>query len=122
MKNGIKFDYDLDANKEIKKDNICIICNNELSCRWADYSGEGVCLTCGTPYQLKWGSEEQRKEAKYPYCNLNKKYINIIREYWNDKKTFVFLGRSFNEHTGIKELNEWLEINHPELIEKNKNG
>jgi len=117
-KEGLVFDYDLRANDEIPKQSICQICGEELHCRWTDYSGEGVCLTCGAPYQLKWGTEEQKQDNKYPYLNINPKYIPIIKEYWEQTKKFVFLGTSLTENTGIADFNAWMEENHADMIPK----
>ena len=120
IKSGIKSDYDLWANKELKGCEICIVCGKQLRCRWTDYSGEGVCLICGTAYQLKWGSDEQEKEGKYPYCNIKEFFIPILKQYWEEKKTFVFTGRSFRETTGSDEFNKWMDENHPEMAEESK--
>lgn len=118
IKSGIKFDYDLEANRELKGNETCIICRNPLRCRWTDYSGEGVCLTCGTAYQLKWGSTEQKKEGKYPYCNIKESFIPILKQYWKEKRTFVFTGTSLTETTGIDEFSKWMDENHPEMKEE----
>lgn len=108
-KEGIKFDYDLWANHEIKNGNICRICRNPLRCRWTDYSGEGVCLKCGAPYQLKWGSQEQEKEKEYPYLKVKDIWIPILKQYWKETNRFCFNGTSFSERTGVQEFGDWLE-------------
>ena len=117
-KEGIKFDYDLQANEELKEQDRCLICGKQLVCRWTDYSGEGVCISCGCPYQLKWGSDEQKKEGNYPYIGLRDEWIPILKEYWEETHQFTFLGMSFEERTGQAEFNKWLKEKHPELIKK----
>lgn len=117
VKHGVKFDYDLLANEEIKNNPICEICGNPLRCRWTDLSGQGVCLTCGCAYQLKWGTEEQEKEGKYPYLGIKNKFIPILKQYWEEERKFVFTGTSISEDTGLREFYEWLEIKHPEMKE-----
>ena len=119
-KEGIKFDYDLRANLELKGCERCVVCDQPLRCRWTDYSGEGVCLNCGMSYQLKWGSEKQESEGNYPYCNISDKWILIHRKYWDETNSFVFSGSSFSERTGQQNFWEWVEKYYPEMLEKKK--
>jgi hypothetical protein len=118
-KHGILHDYDLMANAEpsAKKHNKCVICDTEpVSYQWSDYSGEAMCRVCGAPYQLKWGSEEQKKEGNYPYLNLKTKIIPVIREYYQQAKCFTYLGSGIGHRTGITQFNEWIIKEHPELL------
>lgn len=119
-KQGIKFDYDMMANAEpsAQKEIKCIICEEVPFYRWTDYSGQAVCHKCGMAYQLKWGTDEQKKEGNYPYPGLKDIFIPIFKEYWNETKKFTFLGTSFREDEGMKEFTEWVRKKHPELLEK----
>lgn len=117
-KYGEKFDYDLAANYQLDGNERCLICDSELTCRWTDLHGEGVCTICGAPYQLMHGTEEQEKEGKYPYLRVKEEYISLFREYWNETHLFCFHGLSFTEDTGRAEFNEWIEQKHPELLKK----
>ncbi len=98
----------------------CEICCDTLFCRWTDYHGEGVCETCGTPYQLINGTEEQKKENNYPYLKLKKEWIPIVKEYWDKTQQFVFHGTSMSETTGLIEFWKWVEDNHPEMMKEDK--
>jgi hypothetical protein len=113
-KEGIKFDYDLRANLELKGCETCVVCNEPLRCRWTDYSGEGVCLNCGTAYQLKWGSKQQEAEGNYPYCNMKEEWLPVVRDYWEKTHTFVFHGRSMSERTGLEGFWAWVKEHYPE--------
>ena len=118
-KSGLKFDYDLKANEHVKKENKCLVCESELHCRWTDMNGEGVCLECGCPYQLINGSKEQIAKNEYPYINIKKSWISILKEYYNETQEFVFNGNSFSEDTGRKEFNDWIKEKHSEMIKQN---
>lgn len=120
-KPGVRFDYDLDALEHCKPEDVCIICDSPLRCRWTDLNGEGVCLDCGAPYQLKNGSDEQRAEGNYPYCNLKTEWIPIMRHFWQRTGCFVFLGSSFSENTGRVYFAEWVRGHYPEMISEGVN-
>lgn len=117
-KNGIINDYDLWANREqSSKDINCYVCEKEnITVQWSDYSGEAMCTQCGAPYQLKWGTEEQEKEGKYPYKNIKEEYRPILKEYWEETKKFVCYGKMLGLKPGIAEFHNWLEEKHPELV------
>lgn len=118
-KEGIVNDYDLWANKEESAQNrMCIICKAcPIIFRWGDYSGEAMCSQCGFPYQLKWGSPEQREEGKYPYLNIQDEYIHLYREYWNETHKFVCSAMMLGDQPGLREFNEWIAKHYPELLE-----
>lgn len=119
-KAGILHDYDLMANAETSaKGTACVVCGDS-PCRyqWSDYSGEAMCCKCGTPYQLKWGSDEQVAEGKYPYLNLNPKFVPIVREYHAETKAFTYLGCGLGDRPGLKKFYEWLQQKHPEMLVK----
>jgi hypothetical protein len=121
-KAGILHDYDLMANAEPSAPrNTCKVCDiPDMAFQWSDYSGEAMCCQCGAPYQLKWGSEEQKKEGKYPYFSLREEFLPAAREFWKEKQIFVHYGASFSNHQGKDELVDWLKSHHPELLKEPK--
>lgn len=121
-KQGILHDYDLKANEESSAQNqTCVVCGaSPVWYQWSDYSGEGMCTQCGCPYQLKWGGDEQKVQNQYPYLNIREDFIPILKEYWNLKHEFVYYGLGFGEMPGLREFNQWLESNHPELCKGEK--
>ena len=103
----------------------CLVCDKaEPVFSWTDYSGEGYCLQCGTPYQLKWG--ELKDGETYPRCNIQAKWIPVLRRYWaetrhsNGAGTFL-IGRDYPDQLeGRRLFNEWMEAHeaeYPELKE-----
>lgn len=122
-KMGLLHDYDLMANAEYSAiGNTCAVCGRSPTrYQWSDYHGEAMCCSCGCAYQLKGGTEKEEREAKYPYLNMDEKFIPIAKEYWNLTKLFVHYGQSFSRNDGMPELIEWVKKNHPEFMEeKNK--
>lgn len=119
VKMGIRTDYDLAANAEVSaQNNTCELCGaSPVSYQWSDCPGEAMCTQCGCPYQLKWGTERQEKEGKYPYQNLSEKFLAVAREYWQEKKKFVCHGYVFGSNpVGLAEFVEWLKECHPEWL------
>lgn len=116
-KQGILHDYDLMANHEVSAQaQKCEVCGDcPMTFQWSDYSGEGMCCKCGTPYQLKWGSKEQQAEGKYPYLNLADDFVPIVREYHQQTGKWTYLGTGF-ERPGLREFIEWCEQHHPEVM------
>jgi hypothetical protein len=117
-KAGILHDYDLYANLEsaAQKGTICAVCGTSpMRYQWSDYSGEGMCTVCGCPYQLKWGSDEMKKEGAYPYMNLDEKWLPIIKEYWEETRRWTYFGRGF-ERPGMVEFATWVTAKHPEMV------
>jgi len=117
---GILHDYDLMANREQSAIKVtCAICGaSPMTFQWSDYSGEAMCTQCGCPYQLKWGSDEQRREDSYPYLNLQDEFLPIAKEYWDENHKFVCYGLMMGPRPGMDELIEWAEKYHPEWIKK----
>ena len=119
-KHGILHDYDLMANQETSATNqTCAICEaSPMTFQWSDYSGEAMCTKCGCPYQLKWGTEKEQAEDKYPYLNLNSEFISVAKEYWNETHKFVCYGLMIGPKPGYKEMVTWIKKHHPQFIEK----
>ena len=113
---GFIHDYDLKANEETSARGVtCAVCNSSpVLFQWSDLSGEAMCHACGCPYQLKWGTDEQKAERKYPYLCLRDEFIPLAKEYWQETKAFVTYGTMLDGHRGIAELNRWLRQHHPE--------
>lgn len=123
MKQGILHDYDLMANAEpTAKGNKCLVCDSEpVTYQWADYSGQAMCTVCGCAYQLKWGSDEQVKEGKYPYLSLKPEFISTAIRYWNETHKFCCYGVMLGDAPGYNDLIEWLKKNAPEWISSEQN-
>ena len=120
-KAGILHDYDLMANAEPaarRIDVVCVICGaTPPTYQWSDYSGEAMCVTCGCPYQLKWGSNAQQAEGKYPYLNLRPEAISAIREYWQETQRWTCFGTMLGHQPGLVEFAKWCKAKHPELCD-----
>ena len=94
----------------------CVVCGNSLVFRWSDYSGEAMCCHCGTPYQVKWGSDQQKEEGDYPYLNLAESWIPVVREYYEKTGRFVELGAKLGgTPEGMRDFYEWVDRYHPEV-------
>jgi hypothetical protein len=118
-KSGILHDYDLHANHEKSAANhICVTCGaSPTTFQWSDYSGEGMCTRCGTPYQLKWGSDKQKEEDAYPYLNIKDEWVPIVREYYEETGQFVCLGNMMGPRPGMAEFYDWVKERHPSMVE-----
>ena len=112
-KQGVFADYDSHANHEpaAQQGNECVTCGAKPACYiWSDYSGEGMCNQCGTPYQLKWGSDEQKAEGKYPYLNLRETWVPVVRRYYAETQAFTYLGTMFvGSPPGQAEFFAWVK-------------
>jgi len=86
---------------------------------WADYSGEGMCVICGCPYQLKWGTDEQKAEGGYPYLNLKQEWADALSEYHEETGEYVCMGRVMpdRDRPNREVFIEWVKENRPELLE-----
>lgn len=122
-KHGILHDYDLMANAEpAAKNQRCVICDaSPVTYQWSDYSGEAMCTCCGTPYQLKWGSDEQVAKGEYPYLNLLPAIVPFVREYYAETKRFTLLGTIMGgDFASLGAFWDWMESKHPEACEQFK--
>ena len=117
-KQGILHDYDLMANAEPSAHGkVCVVCEaNPMTYQWSDYSGEAMCVRCGTPYQLKWGNDAQKAEGAYPYLVLKQEWVPIVREYWQETGRFSCLGTMLGGAPGKREFFDWVEKSHPEMM------
>ncbi len=100
----------------------CVICGADpMGVAWTDLSGEAGCSKCGVPYQMKWGTEEQKKEGKYPYINIRDDLIPHLKEYWETTGKKARTGRylaPYHDYPGLaeerKQFSAWLDQHHPE--------
>lgn len=117
-KQGILHDYDLMANREESaRGNTCVVCAADpASYQWSCYSGEAMCRQCGTPYQLKWGSDEQVAEGAYPYLNLADKWVPVVREYYEETGRFTCLGTMLGPRPGLSAFAAWARERYPDLF------
>ncbi len=117
-KDGILHDYDLHANLETSaREQMCAICGaSPMAFQWSDYSGQAMCTRCGCPYQLKWGTDEQQAEGKYPYLSLRQDVVPAIREYWEETHRWTCFGMMLGPQQGMAEFVAWAKIKHPELL------
>ena len=117
-KQGIINDYDLMANREPSAHgNSCVVCEDSpMSYQWSDYSGQAMCCRCGTPYQLKWGSDEQVAEGAYPYLGLKEEWVPIVRQYHQETGLFSCLGMMLGHAPGKGQFFDWVKKSHPEMM------
>ena len=115
-KMGVLHDYDLMANAEPSaQGQVCVVCgDNPVSYQWSDYSGQAMCRSCGTPYQLKWGSDEQVAEGAYPYLSLKPEWVPVVREYFRETGRFTCFGMMMGPRPGLREFNEWADARYPD--------
>ena len=120
--------YGLEANNQnaIEKRTACLVCDDPRPrYAWTDYSGEGYCLRCGIPYQLKWGVLEEGES--YPRINLRPEAIPMFRRYFAEtgKPAGQGVFMRFLEYPEVEEalqaFNSWWNIHreeYPELQQK----
>lgn len=68
----------------------CATCGKELSYRWTDTHGIGVCLNCATPYKLLHYAADGHPLDLPPSPALDATGMAIAKRYWDEtgKKTF----------------------------------
>ena len=122
VKEGILHDYDLRANDEPsaqRSDTVCAICDAvNPTFQWSDYSGQAMCMKCGCPYQLKWGSDDQKDQGNYPYLGLLPECLPAIRDYWKETHRWTCFGMMLDHRPGLSEFTAWCKMHHPEFLEK----
>ncbi len=101
---GVYKDYDLRANNEIKDNIRCVVCQEKLYCRWTDQHGEGVCLTCETPYMLIQYDENKKRIEAPPAINIKEQYIPVLQEYWQKFKRPMGFGYYLGKNPSEKNL------------------
>ena len=106
---------------------VCLVCDSENpGFTWSDQHGEGMCLVCGTPYQLlhyEGEGENHRRVDKPPSCNIKPEWIPALRACYADLKIMMwqgcFLGVDEHRYPGMthakRQVNEWCHA-HPELL------
>lgn len=79
----------------------CLVCDNNLLLEWTDYHGEGVCIRCGTPYQVYFYGEEEsdgRIQDTLPMFTLRADLYDAMRDYWQTKERNMGLGMYLGRH------------------------
>jgi len=119
-KYGILQDYDLMANHEPSaQGNVCVVCGADpVTYQWSDRSGEAMCTQCGTPYQLKWGSETQETEGAYPYLLLRDEWVPVVKRYYEETGAFAGLGTMLGEPApGYRTFFAWVDTQYPDGVQ-----
>lgn len=118
-------DYGHLANAEKFEQKPCLVCDDPApTYSWTDYSGEGYCVKCGTPYQLKWG--ELKDGETYPRINVNDVWLPILRKFWSEKfttngcGTFMVGDQYGDQMAGRRVFNEWCKEHEAELPKKSE--
>jgi hypothetical protein len=106
----------------------CVVCDDPSPhYTWTDYSGEGICMRCGTPYQLKWGSDKQVSDGMYPYLNVREEAVPMFRRYFAETNSSwgggTYLGlRDYPEIADARQqFNHWWDAHkdeYPDLQKK----
>lgn len=118
-KDGLLHDYDLRANAEPSAtDQTCVVCGaHPVTYQWSDYSGEAMCSRCGTPYQLKWGNDQQQTEGRYPYLGLKETWVPVVRRYFQETGKFACLGTMLGPKPGLRDFYDWVDQNNAAPLE-----
>ena len=91
----------------------CCICGNDFAVEWSDYHGEGVCIVCGTPYQLyHYDANDKRIIGTLPMFALRSDFYHVLAEYWDEVGRNMglgtYLGRSpYREQR--QQFDEWFK-------------
>jgi len=99
------------ANQVADRAFVCEICGESQGFNWSDRHGEGMCNSCGAPYDLL--------EKPHKLC-LKPEWVPVLKRYWNEEKRYMGLGSIMiwddypEAAKGRKALNEWIEA-HPDL-------
>ena len=102
------------ANEEVDRATLapCLVCDDPApTFSWTDYSGEGYCCQCGTPYQLKWGTLADGET--YPRLNVSDEWLPIFRRFWaethqtNGAGTFMRFDDYPDQLAGAIAFREW---------------
>lgn len=109
--------------EEFDRTRACLVCDDPRPrFSWTDYSGEGYCLSCGTPYQLKWGTLEDGQT--YPRINIDAEWVPILRRFWdethapNGAGTFMGFDDYPDQLDGRRRFNAWCRAHEDELPKK----
>lgn len=104
-----------DPNFYIPDGTICFICQSVLITDWTDCFGEAYCIMCGTPYNIHKNFKNPRESSP-----LIKKWIPIVRSYWETTRKFVQHGNSLSDQRGKEDFHEWVIENYPEMLVSEK--
>ncbi len=109
--------------EEFDRERACLVCDEPRPVfSWTDFSGEGYCVRCGTPYQLKWGTLKDGEA--YPRINIAAEWIPIFRRFWSETNstngagTFIDGSTYQDQMRGRRVFNDWLRAHESELPKK----
>ena len=108
---------------EIENSFKCEVCEQNFVGAWTDFFGEATCIQCGTPYQIREPSGAKPNQ-KYPQINIDKKWISVFKEYWQETRKRHREGTYLLpiDYPGLSEEGQqfrtWLQENHPELLKQ----
>lgn len=113
--------YGWRANEEVASDRpACLVCDDPSpNFSWTDFSGEGYCLRCGTPYQLKWGTLKDGES--YPRVNVDAEWLPILRRFWTETQSpngagsFIGFDDYPDQLAGRRRFNAWCDSHKDEL-------
>lgn len=116
--------YGMQAMNDVPSERApCLVCDDpHPSFSWTDFSGEGYCVQCGTPYQLKWGTLKDGET--YPRVNVSAEWIPIFRKFWNvthssnGAGTFMLWREYPDQERGRIAFNAWCDAHEDELPKK----
>lgn len=90
----------------------CVACGYALRVTWTDYHGEGVCLTCGTPYQIiQYDTDDLPIRGALPLFALRSDMIPAMQEYWHTEERDMGLGTYLMYHPRVMDVEafyDWL--------------
>ncbi len=68
----------------------CECCEQNLSFRWSDTHGVGVCIACGMPYTIIHYDENKNRVDKSPEVALSAEGVDIAKRYWAETHRRVY--------------------------------
>jgi len=101
--------------EEFDRERACLVCDDPHPIySWTDFSGEGYCVRCGTPYQLKWGTLAAGES--YPRCNIQPQWLPLFRKYYtetgegNGSGSFMGFSDYPDQGRDREAFNAWMKV------------